>query len=994
MSGIKSIRTALRIRNPASLFASRMRFRSPLSLLCAIAFLACGFCAKVRAQESDSQSRGLQPVTAPESSNNAWRDHRDYALLFATDNYDSWPTLVNPIPDAHAIADELRNNYGFETEVIEDATHDKIVSTLREYGKRKYGQGDQLFIFFAGHGVYDDVFKQGYIVAKDSRMDDTNRLSYESYDDLRQIINSIPAKHIMLVVDACFSGTLDQRIGQASSRGAESYAKFSIEEIFDKKAELSTRKYLTSGGKEYVPDGLPGHHSPFASRLLDVLRTYGGSQGYLTFAGIAAGVENTKPQPFWGQWGDDDPGSEFLFVPKRPEAKSPESAESSASGPAEDSMRSAPTESRRPSIAVLGFENVSNRPEEAWLSNAISEELRTDLAAGEKLRSISGENVARAKTDLSLSDASGFAADTLTKIYDNLGSDYVVTGSYMPLDTSAEGKIRVELRLQNAKTGVMIDEAADSGTVSDLADLVTKLGGRLRDKLGIPDPSPIQADNARATAPSNEEASRDYIDGLTKLRSYDVLGARDSLDRAVAADPKFALAHEALAEAWADLGYDEKATDEAKTAFNLDKDLSFENQRAIEGRYRQMTAEWDRAIEIYHSLWTVYPDETEYALKLAEVQSAAGKGNDALATLKQLRDSDPSAGSDPRIDYESAIAAESISDAEQEHTFAAAAADKADKQGSRLLAAQSYWQDCNALFLLGNLNQAEGECRKANAAADDTGQPDIKARSMTALSRILAAEGHINEAMMQRQAILQSVSEIVSKKDMIGALLNLADLEAEQGHAEDAQRDDLKAIDIAREIDDKQQTFDLENNLAADSQTRGDFVQAKASFEDALKTARDSNDQGSIAIALQNLGSLLLETGDLAGAEIDIRAGLAISQKANLKSTTASGLSNLGDIQMVKDQLQDAGHSYEQELRLFTEIGDKANIAGAQLSIAKLALEQRNPDEAERLARQAVAEFQAEKSIDNEGDALNTLARALMLDGNYGRTAQGSNGKC
>jgi uncharacterized caspase-like protein len=166
-------------------------------------------------------------VSVTNSTDDAWRDHKDYALLFATDDYSSWPALINPIPDAHAIADELKNSYGFDVNVVKNPTREEIVETLREYGKRKYGPGDQLFIFFAGHGVYDEVFKQGYIVAKDSRMDDTNRLTYESYDDLRQIINSIPAKHILLVVDACFSGTLDQRIGQASSRGAESYANFS-----------------------------------------------------------------------------------------------------------------------------------------------------------------------------------------------------------------------------------------------------------------------------------------------------------------------------------------------------------------------------------------------------------------------------------------------------------------------------------------------------------------------------------------------------------------------------------------------------------------------------------------------------------------------------------------------------------------------------------------------------------------------------------------------
>jgi uncharacterized caspase-like protein len=48
------------------------------------------------------------------------RTGKDHALLFATDDYDHWPRLNNPIDDARAIADELKNYYGFETEVLEN----------------------------------------------------------------------------------------------------------------------------------------------------------------------------------------------------------------------------------------------------------------------------------------------------------------------------------------------------------------------------------------------------------------------------------------------------------------------------------------------------------------------------------------------------------------------------------------------------------------------------------------------------------------------------------------------------------------------------------------------------------------------------------------------------------------------------------------------------------------------------------------------------------
>ena len=76
----------------------------------------------------------------------------------------------------------------------------------------------------------------------------------------------------------------------------------------------------------------------------------------------------------------------------------------------------------RPSVAVLGFKNVSGRPEEAWLSTALSEMLTTELAAGEQLRTVPGENVARMKVDLSLPDADTYGKETLGVNMKELGN--------------------------------------------------------------------------------------------------------------------------------------------------------------------------------------------------------------------------------------------------------------------------------------------------------------------------------------------------------------------------------------------------------------------------------------------------------------------------------------------------------------------------------------------------------------------------------------------
>src|SRR6266496_1025161 len=89
--------------------------------------------------------------------------------------------------------------------------------------------------------------------------------------------------------------------------------------------------------------------------------------------------------------------------------------------------------SARRSVALLGFKNLSGRPDRAWLSVALAEMLSTELAAGETLRTIPGENVARMKIELTLAEAESLAPDTLGRVRTNLGTDLVVLGAYLAL---------------------------------------------------------------------------------------------------------------------------------------------------------------------------------------------------------------------------------------------------------------------------------------------------------------------------------------------------------------------------------------------------------------------------------------------------------------------------------------------------------------------------------------------------------------------------------
>jgi len=168
------------------------------------------------------------------------------------------------------------------------------------------------------------------------------------------------------------------------------------------------------------------------------------------------------------------------------------------------SMVSATSFHNRPSIAVLGFKNLSEKEEESWISTALAELLSAELAAGQQLRIIPGEDVARMKVDLTLPVAETYSRDTLSKVRSRLGSDMVVLGSYLAVGRGDGQRIRINLQVQDARTGETVAAVSEDGIEADLAKLVSRTAQKLRTLLHVKDVIPNDGANLRAVFPTNE----------------------------------------------------------------------------------------------------------------------------------------------------------------------------------------------------------------------------------------------------------------------------------------------------------------------------------------------------------------------------------------------------------------------------------------------------------------------------------------------------------
>ncbi|HEX7312594.1 MAG TPA: caspase family protein [Pyrinomonadaceae bacterium] len=243
------------------------------------------------------------------------RTGKDYALLIATDDYgenSGLGDLPNPVRDAEAVARVLRDNYGFEVEVLANKSKREIEQVI-ESNYLDLGKGDdQLFVFFAGHGSYKERLGDGGVAVGDSAADDIN--TYLRFDWIKSRLDRFSFRHILVVVDVCYSGAFFKSV-LMKDRTQANRAKMTDADFYAERIKFSTRKALASSALKPVFDGRPGANSPFTTELLSALRR-SGEKELITFDDLKIAVDRVKPGPVGGDFGGEA-GSDFFFVPKR-----------------------------------------------------------------------------------------------------------------------------------------------------------------------------------------------------------------------------------------------------------------------------------------------------------------------------------------------------------------------------------------------------------------------------------------------------------------------------------------------------------------------------------------------------------------------------------------------------------------------------------------------------------------------------------------------------
>jgi eukaryotic-like serine/threonine-protein kinase len=640
-----------------------------------------------------------------------------------------------------------------------------------------------------------------------------------------------------------------------------------------------------------------------------------------------------------------------------------------------------PTIKARRSVAVLGFKNLSGKPDEAWISTALAEMLSTELAAGEEVRTIPGENIARMKVDLALADADSFGQDSLTKIRNHLGTDLVVVGSYLAMGKTAGSKIRLDFRLQDAVAGETIASVSETGTENELLDLVSRSGTEIRRKLGIGQVSDSDTSGVRASLPGNSEAARFYSEGLAQLQVLNALAARGLLQKAVQADPKHAPTHAALAEAWSALGYDNRAAAEARQALDLAENLSREERLFVEGRYHEFSHEWPKAIEIYRTLTGFFPDNLEYGLRLAASQATGGSGKDALATLEGLRSLPTPARDDARIDLAEADAAAVIGDFKRSEGAAARAVTKGRVQGTQLVVARARSRQGWAMERLGQSSDAAAALAEAQGLFTAAGDRMWAASTLQSIGHLLYDQGNFTEARKAYEEALVVFRTLGNQARVAASLNNIGNIYYDHGDLVQGRQYYEQSIAAYREIDDKSGLAGGLGNLANVLDSMGNLPEALKMQQAGLAAFREVGDQRGTASTLSNLGNLLVEMGNLAAAQENYTQALEMDNQIGYRRGAAFALSGLADVLMHRGDLAQARQKAQDSANIRRDLGAQLNMALSQTQLAAIALEEGQEVESEGLIRAAAAEFEKEKLLDNQAAAQALLTSIMLKQG-------------
>ena len=493
-----------------------------------------------------------------------------------------------------------------------------------------------------------------------------------------------------------------------------------------------------------------------------------------------------------------------------------------------------------------------------------------------------------------------------------------------------------------------------------MLDLVAAASRELRGKLGLSPPLASQTAGLRAALSSNPNALRFYFLGLEALRIHE--GARQrALTQALTEDPNFALAHSVLSITWRVLGYDLRAQEEARRAFDLSGRLGREDQLGVEGAYYEVMSDWPKAIEKYQALWNFFPDNIAYALKLVHQQLLGGRLDEARRVVEQMKALPPPADSDPRVNVvagDLAFRLGNFSDALAEGKLTA---DKATAKKASQLQALGKLRQGNASHRLGQLDDARRYLADAKQIFERIGDTGGVGDSLRSDAIVLLALERVDEAAQQLDRALEMATRINNLRLAAEIRINRSNVAREQGRLTTAKTD-AEAAMAGASAQNRSGLARGQHALGSVLRLQGEYVAARARFQESARLAAEIGEKPVYTAAVNSLAALDLAEGRTEDARRRLDEILPVDRPMGDKGALALRLANLSALLGMQGHLAEAGKAAAEECAIHESLGAAGAQAGCRLRLAALWIDEGRVADARAAADRIAAESSASLS--------------------------------
>ncbi len=490
---------------------------------------------------------------------------KSHAVVIGIDQYQSLPQLGGAVRDAQKVADALKEQGFLVTLLLNgQATRAAITKLVGDQLPGQVGPQDRVLIYFAGHGLSrgEGESAMGYLMPVEAQRDSPASTAI-SMAELQRWFAQYPAKHVLYVADACYSGL---SIGTRAV-GLSPETKHYLREI----TQRPVRVALTAGSSGQEAHEHMGH-GLFTYFLLQGLggAADGNSDGVVTtdelaafikpsVAGVAASQYHAQQHPQFARMGE----GEFVFVTAHTKKQGGQGAPPAIEGPQApvrslqmpvEPPKSLPAVKQPLRAAVLYFDYDGQIADLQPMRKGLAQMLITDLQGQPGVTLVERERLEEVLAELKLQHSKVVDPATAAKLAKLLGAQYLILGRI----SDFMGKLRIDARVVHVETAALVKTAKSDGKLEDFLDIEQSLAAGLRE--GLQSVRPADAPPApKFVQKATRKISRDvlvaYAQALDARDRGAVGEARQLLRKALELDPQFAPADDAMRHLPATVGH-------------------------------------------------------------------------------------------------------------------------------------------------------------------------------------------------------------------------------------------------------------------------------------------------------------------------------------------------------------------------------------------------------------------------------------------------------